>query len=1062
MSSQSSRFFYLALLPFLFLLFACDRSSNNQIDPMTEQEVIVLAGALYDEEYLPPSHVLITFSLSKKSQQAFDLYKLGLIDIVVLVDTGSEVIRHSLAGKLIPEDFHLNDAESIDLTRLNNAYHYYGFFDVPAGDLVAVEIAFSGSKSEIIYQGIPYRLIDSHFARYPSLKNTSPDNLNEQRFPLIVRKTLSDNIVFKQGNLTGLNIAIDAFESITKEAINTEDKNTHYALFSPQFRVTKHTQKGDFLTPIPLQINESNALFFSDGEPHALVLGELTTRLFAAEIETTSQSTFFLDGQAISDLSAIKGSFDIDITGTLSMNQAGYFYKIDTAYVDQFSSSDTKNLYEGRVLSVMPDKIRLAGKKFDLTDKNKAFLEGEAFIGDIQSTTQHLKKGHFIRLIQSSQGSQLIYQEAIQPNEMQVFDLYSSLAVDSDDLLNLKNNTEITQRISLHAPLPCSTFIENCQSDQAINTLDFSNAQGLHKVIVMGQGEVDENNGKLFFIKSKTQLKTYSDTEDLLATLVKQIQAGYRIYRVSGEGKQIGDIFEFSKDINLIALSPDLKKTPTSPALEGMIEINASKETLLHGQAVFENIQQKLKGLLKKVAETRFGISAINQINQTQPGLKKATLFSRTAGIKQKFSAFTTRQHQTNNSLKIHTATATTSSGNVVITAPMSEILASAEAERFKGAKTTKVYSAEQIMFQVQVISSKINPKLKPLSSITQTFPAPDQVKTAPSRITTLANTLTDALILSKVDTLWLAKLNPRIKAMSQEEFNATLDFRKNHSRLATLLTAAGLFPTEAAANEKIVSALNNITKESLHKGDIGTQAKQITDVAELSLASQKAKVSAIGNPKGIPTPPPPPPITQALKNNLSQEVTRVEKAVNAVSLDIAAELNQVKLKATPINSQNIDPVSALMTDIRSGKAQLKKATQPLLQAKEDSLKPNKLSVGELILNQINLRDFSDEAATSLTEEKDGNYAGASDDEWEAEEKHYAEKLEADEKQQKTALTAQDSNPLSKTIAIDDIDAKVSSDIHQQNDLKQKTVPPITSPDGQSPIQHEIHNRRKK
>lgn len=1034
----------------LFLFSGCDRSSNNKIDPIEEQEVILLAGALYDEDPLPSSQTLITFSLFEKSQHQFDLYKLGIIDIVLEIDTGSEVLRHSLTGKLIPEDFYLDDANAIDLTTLKDAYQFYGFFDVPVGKLKAIEIAFSGSKSEIIHKGNRYSLVDSHFALYPNYLAKNPDKLNEQRFPLIVRHPIKDPITFEEGDLSPINIEIQAFESFTKEALESVDNNTTYGFFSPMFAVIPLPHKGDFPAPIPLRIKESNDILFTGSDQPAMILGELSTQIFTTEYKISKNARLHIDGQATDNLSNTKGSAAIDLTGTLTINKAGYFYELDQANIHFFDQSLQKILYEGRVSSRSSTKVEISGKKLDLSNKEMAFLEGEAFQGNVSLPSNNISKGDFISVFQSDDGTRILPPQKLRGDQTEVFDIHSSLAIEADDILNLENNTDKNDILSLSNPLPCETFIEYCQSDQPIKTLDFSNAQGTHRVIILGLGEYQENNNNPFFIKSKTLIKTYKDSQTLLSALKKQTTAGYRIYRLSGEGKQIDDRFTFSSDLNLIALSPDLKQEASSKILKGPIMI--------------ENLQDKFSIAINKIKKLRFGISGKNLVNRTKKsfqGLKTINILSKTGGIRKKFSTSKNIKNlQTNSALTLSTAIAETPQKNKVIIQPMNQILAEATAN----ASTDKiarynVIRADDINVEVKEVVSNISSHIPPkIYDIVQALPNTNQLKPIPSRISTLANTLTESLILSKTEALRLASINPRLKTMSPQEFNATLAFRQNHGKLAALLTVAGLFPTEESANDRIAKALGEITPDAMQKGDIESKVKVITQEVDLSLTKQKTNIANIGNPKGIPSPPPLPPGIKALKNNLIDTANAGQKSVTTLKsqpIDLANEIKNVQLKkTTPAGTINIDPHSALMAEILSGKAKLKSASKDLTKSKEASLQSNKSGIGELILNKVNSLNLTNPEPSINNSEA---FNGASDDEWADEERSYS----VEQEKLKSTADAIENTKAKSNLAIDDIQSKVTNDLQKQTSLKPKTGTPSITPDIQNSLNQQIIKRRK-
>jgi hypothetical protein len=435
--------------------------------------------------------------------------------------------------------------------------------------------------------------------------------------------------------------------------------------------------------------------------------------------------------------------------------------------------------------------------------------------------------------------------------------------------------------------------------------------------------------------------------------------------------------------------------------------------------------------------------------------LKKINILSRTASIRKKFR--TSKRVESNSALTLSTAVAETPQRGKVIIQPMNQILAEATADGLnKEAAKYKVLRADDINVEVKEVVSKISSRIPPkIYDVVQALPDKNQLKPIPSRISTLANTLTESLILSKTEALRLASINSRLKSMSTEEFNATLEFRKNHGKLAALLTVAGLFPTEESANDRIAKALGEITPDAMQKGDIEPKVKVITQEVDLSLTKQKTNIANIGNPKGIPSPPPLPPGIKALKNNLIDTANAGQKSITTLKsqpIDLANEIKNVQLKkTTPSRGINIDPHSALMAEILSGKAKLKSASKALTNAKETSLQTNKSWVGELLLNKVNSLDLTN-PKTSINNGNEFN--GASDDEWADEEKSYS----AEQEKLKNTADAIESTKTKSNLAIDDIQ---SNDLQKQTSLKPKTGTPSITPDIQNSLNQQIINRRK-
>ena len=604
----------LIVICFLVAVSSCNKKGKQTPTPLSASAVALLSGALFEPEPLKQSQVLVTFSLNDVKAGQFDLFKPAIIDVVVEVDVEGELVRHSLQGKSIAEDFYYDDAQAIDLTDLGNDYHFYGVFDVPQGRLHAIEAAFSGTKSEFTHSGKALTLIDAFFNLFPKKGLQNKDALSERRLPVTVRQVLNDNYYFVSDTLQTINIMIDENKTVALEPVESSVKNRQYAAFTPFFDAQIIESDDGFIKDMPLRFYGIEPFYFADSQQPAFYYGALTERVFLAQYHVSEGVSLTDNGKVIGLLDGLKGVGIVDIRANLTTNISGYHLNISEAHFIHDVESHYPVFYEGKITAKTSLGLEIVGKKITLEDASSHHLNGEPFSGIVENEVDDVLPGQRIALTKDFDRVRVLSTSKAEASDW--LDLAPSVLAVPRDMLNINQSSGVDT--TFEKPLDCGPFVNDCK-DQLLSGLDWSRlGDGATLSIVRRAKVVDDVS--IHYLPSL--MRRYDDVPAFIAELKDQIRLGYRVYRLTGEGTFDKGIFYLESNLQVTVFSEQsiIDDLQTVGSLQGPSYNTQLGSPILKGEGpIFGvssgNLTLNLKSWSKKARKLKQ--SAFQKINGT-------------------------------------------------------------------------------------------------------------------------------------------------------------------------------------------------------------------------------------------------------------------------------------------------------------------------------------------------------------------------------------------------------------------------------------------------------------
>ncbi len=570
------------------------KKMGDQNTPLSDKAILETLEVLNAPEVLPHSHLLITFSSTKQSLFDYSLFKLGLVDIILEIEHEGEILRHSIFNKILPADIYLDDAVGVNLSPIQADEHLYqGFFKVPTGKLIKVETAFSGARTEIAIDDSLLTLTDSFFSLFAHEDEKNPDDLDIQRLAINTEYTLENPLSLKEGELQGFTINIDKDASFLIEPFESTAKDRIYAEFKPTFTVKPLAKKDEFLAPLKLRFFDYQNIDLSQDNGKLFIFGDPQDRLFISDITLDKATNVWFNGKETRSLTAVNGLYQIDLQGELSIDEKGYHYQLENAYLLNESNDTYKSHTYGRVLKKRADTIRIAGGTLPLKPNNYSHLGSRFISKTFEGSFTDLEEGDWVQfqyekekikgIIKTSQKK--TYEEAT------FLSFKTSLILPEKNLLNI--SLPIKNSFTLKAAIPCNeiiintteTSIQTCSTSTEIETINLSENIDQVILIISRRGEFDtlKENGEQVFIQSPNQIFSYKERDDLKNKLEQLVQDEYRILSINAKGNLINSTFTANKFLAISLLAPH---DTWDKDIDDQRKIAKTKEgvTLLKGQ----------------------------------------------------------------------------------------------------------------------------------------------------------------------------------------------------------------------------------------------------------------------------------------------------------------------------------------------------------------------------------------------------------------------------------------------------------------------------------------------
>jgi hypothetical protein len=620
--------FYIGIVVFIAACSSEKADEPQSSDTFKDTIEALELKALFGEEPVDHSHILLTFSSSNARLRQYPLFKLGINDIVVEVSVDDQIYRQSLYNKVIASDLYLDSAVGIDLT--NNEednYLYHGIYKVPAGKLEKIEIAFSGSRSEITILGKEIKLVDSFFSLFSHEDNTNPDGLPIQTLPVIVQTKSINEIKFDTDDLNIINIDVDMDMTVNVDALQSDDGDREYAVFSPSFAIQSLPGEDGFVKPFTLAFKDFQYINMALGQENLMALGNPQERLFVTDYSLFENTEITLDGSMISDLSDVDDTYYVDLTGEMTIDASGYHYKLSKGHLFSVTDNDEKTRFEGIVTKATDQEVTIAGQKLDLTLDDYSHLGGREFNQVIEGKFSDLAEGSIVVLLSDEyQGSVDVIQklDSRKNENAKIIDVQSSVINAPVDMMGVKLIEELSgsYRVDLSESLPCNAFINvvedndsnPCSNKDKIKTIELTKTtKGNYKIIEIRRGEIDtlttDEGGDSVFIHDPNLVAQFISTSPFIKVLEDKSDKGGRVVRFTGDGEMRDDTFVISDKLTVVILYPQdsLDNATESDdaaendvALKGMLEHPLLKGILFEFRkkkvsAVNENFKRQLK-----------------------------------------------------------------------------------------------------------------------------------------------------------------------------------------------------------------------------------------------------------------------------------------------------------------------------------------------------------------------------------------------------------------------------------------------------------------------------------
>lgn len=577
--------------------------------------------ALFAEEPVDHSYMLLTFSSSNARLRQYPLFKLGINDIVVEVSVDDQIYRQSLYNKVIASDLYLDSAVGIDLTNNEEgSYLYHGIYKVPTGKLEKIEIAFSGSRSEITILGKEIKLVDSLFSLFSHEDNTNPDGLPIQTLPVIVQAESIDEIKYDTDDLNVINIDVDMDMTVSIDALQSDSGDTEYAVFSPSFAIQSLPRKDGFVKPFTLAFKDFQYINMALGQENLMAFGNPQERLFVTDYSLFANTEVTLDGSMISDLSDVDDTYYVDLTGEMTIDASGYHYKLSKGHLFSVTDNDEKTLIEGIVTKVTDQGVTIVGQQLDLILDDYSHLGGRQFSQVVEGDFSDLSAGDVaVLLTNESKGTADIIEklDSRSNEQSKMIDVQSSVINAPIDMMDVKLMEELSEsyRIDLSEHLPCNEFVtvvednqsSPCSNKDKIATIELpKSTKGNYKIIEIRRGEIDtlttDEEGDSIFIHDPNLVRQFISTSSFVKVLEDKIDKGRRVVRFTGDGEIRDDTFVISDNLSVIMLHPQ-------DSLDNAIESDDTDENDVALKGMLEH--PLLKGILFKFRKKK--VSAVNE-----------------------------------------------------------------------------------------------------------------------------------------------------------------------------------------------------------------------------------------------------------------------------------------------------------------------------------------------------------------------------------------------------------------------------------------------------------------
>ena len=554
MAMKPQTIFFFSILVVTLQFAGCSGSNK------TEQAPSARFNASNDKTQTEPAveteaasvtNTLVTFSTANDLMKKYPMFKLGMYDVVLYVNTDEGLKRVSLRKKTPTRVSHFDKVKPVDLSYLKSHEHlFWGAFQVPEGTVEAAELIISGQQTEIVIGNKSPLLIDAFFSAY----QLGDANLLKNDFPAKVYIRPNSSIRLKASELTTLNFKIDQNITASLDPLENPDLTIPYARFTPSAELS------ELSGTVPVRIKEVNALSFLES---SLVIGNPEEFFISLGYRLKPSANLYKDGVSISGLSQSEGIYAMDISGSFELKSDSVVLDIQQAYLGEIADSNDSMMLEGYV-NVEGDTVTINGSAQKLQASNTSLLGAERFNKIINNLEGSVQSGQIVKLWHDTGATKVI--EAITPQNLDnktLLSIQATLSLTPADLLGVKSALVGSSSFTLVMPeaTNCTDYISQingqdpvCEGKLSQIMIPF-NGSGTYTLHETRLGDISSDN--LEFSLEADRVNTFRDAKAFTTFLSQKVSSErFRVSSLSATGAFSDGVFQVDRNLSVVLLKP--------------------------------------------------------------------------------------------------------------------------------------------------------------------------------------------------------------------------------------------------------------------------------------------------------------------------------------------------------------------------------------------------------------------------------------------------------------------------------------------------------------------------